>query len=247
MSDMIKSVAFALGMCIVCGLLLTVAATALQERQELNRRIDRDKNILYTVDLISREKTYTPQEIDQIYKNNIEKVQVGPDGRIAGTDRGSEDEVSLLSIYLYMEDDKIQAYIIPIESQGLWGKIHGYMALENDGSTVKGFTVYQHSETPGLGGEIEKKWFQQNFEGKKIVDQGGNFVAVQIAKGNVEKQIPDEKQPHYVDGISGATLTGKYLSKGLEKTLSRYEPVSLCFRKNRLHCRLQEENSQGEQ
>jgi Na+-transporting NADH:ubiquinone oxidoreductase subunit C len=116
------------------------------------------------------------------------------------------------------------------------------MALENDGTTVKGFTVYQHSETPGLGGEIEKKWFQQNFEGKKIVDQQGNFVAVQVAKGSV----PDSKEPHYVDGISGATLTGKYLSRGLEKTLSRYEPVSLCFRKNRLHCRLQEEKSQEE-
>jgi Na+-transporting NADH:ubiquinone oxidoreductase subunit C len=242
MSDMIKSVAFALGMCVVCGLLLTAAATGLQERQDLNRRIDRHKNILYTVDLISRDKAYTPQEIDKIYKDNIKRVQVRPDGKIAGTDKGSGDEVSLLSIYLYMEDDKIQAYIIPIESQGLWGKIHGYMALENDGTTVKGFTVYQHSETPGLGGEIEKKWFQQNFEGKKIVDQQGNFVAVQVAKGSV----PDSKEPHYVDGISGATLTGKYLSRGLEKTLSRYEPVSLCFRKNRLHCRLQEEKSQEE-
>ena len=31
-----------------------------------------------------------------------------------------------------------------------------------DGQTVAGFSVYQHAETPGLGGEIEKPWFQQN-------------------------------------------------------------------------------------
>ena len=72
------------------------------------------------------------------------------------------------------------------------------------------------------------------------MDKNGNFVAIQVAKGDVEKQVPEEKESHYVDGISGATLTGKYLSQGIEKTLSRYEPVSLCFRKNRLRCRLQE-------
>ncbi|MBS0012998.1 MAG: NADH:ubiquinone reductase (Na(+)-transporting) subunit C, partial [Desulfobacterales bacterium] len=151
-----------------------------------------------------------------------------------------------LTIYLYTKNGEIQNYIIPIESQGLWGKIYGYMALENDGSTVAGFTVYEHSETPGLGGEIEKQWFQENFEGKKIVDRTGHFVAVQIAKGDVEKQISEEKESHYVDGISGATLTGRYLSRGLEKTLARYEPVSLCFRKQRLSCRLQEQTDSGD-
>lgn len=245
MSEMIKSLGFALGMCLVCGLLLTAAATNLQERQDLNRRIDRHKNILYTVDLISRDKDYTPGQVDQIYENNIEMIQVSAAGEVAQP-AGNDAEETLLSIYLYIKDDEIRAYIIPFESQGLWGKIYGYMALQSDGSTVRGFTVYEHSETPGLGGEIEKQWFQKNFEGKKIVDKGGNFVAVQIARGNVEKQVSDEKEPHYVDGISGATLTGQYLSRGLERTLSRYEPVSLCFRKNRLNCRLQEEPDSGE-
>ena len=85
-----------------------------------------------------------------------------------------------------------------------------------------------------MGGEIEKRWFQKTFVGKKIVDQAGDFVSVAIAKGKVEDKIPEKKQMNYVDGISGATLTGKYLSEGMKRILSHYEPVSIRFRKNML-------------
>jgi Na+-transporting NADH:ubiquinone oxidoreductase subunit C len=110
----------------------------------------------------------------------------------------------------------------------------GYLAIESDGSTISGFTVYKHAETPGLGGEIEKDWFQKNFVGKKIVDQNGDFVSVSIAKGKVSDSIPKEQQANFVDGISGATLTGKYLSAGVKQILEDYEPVSIRFRKNRM-------------
>ena len=104
--------------------------------------------------------------------------------------------------------------------------------MDADGSTVRGFTVYQHQETPGLGGEIEKKWFQKNFQGKKIVNEQGEFVSVSVAKGQVEEVVPSGKKEHYVDGISGATMTGKFLSEGLADILAVYEPVSVRFRKN---------------
>ena len=106
------------------------------------------------------------------------------------------------------------------------------MALKNDGQTISGFTVYKHSETPGLGGEIGKGWFQKNFIGKKIVDQSGDFVSISIAKGLAENIIPKDKRINYVDGISGATLTGKFLAAGMKEILSEYEPVSIAFRKN---------------
>lgn len=240
MSDKLKSIVFAIGMCLVCGVLLTTAATALQDIQQKNMLNDRRKNILLSVDLVSREKTYTPDEIARLYKENIRKMAVSPDGTIVSPDVAETDK-NLLPVYLYTMNENIQAYIIPIESQGLWGKIYAYMAIAADGSTIAGFTVYKHSETPGLGGEIDTQWFQEKFEGKKIVDQAGNFVSVAIAKGEAEKKVTDQKLPHYVDGISGATLTGKYLTQGLQKTLSEYEPVSVSFRKNRLRCRMQEE------
>ena len=97
---------------------------------------------------------------------------------------------------------------------------------------MAGFTVYKHSETPGLGGEIEKRWFQKNWIGKRIVDQAGEFVSVGIAKGKVEVTVPEQQRPHYVDGISGATLTGNYLTAGIREILEKYEPVSIKFRSN---------------
>jgi Na+-transporting NADH:ubiquinone oxidoreductase subunit C len=138
-----------------------------------------------------------------------------------------------LPLYVFLEDDDvIKAYIVPINSRGLWGRIHGYLAIENDGTTIKGFTVFKHSETPGLGGEIEKDWFQKNWVGKQIVDRDGEFVSVAIAKGAAEEVVSEDKRAHYVDGISGATLTGKYLSAGIKETLQEYEPVSINFRRN---------------
>jgi len=239
MHDQLKSIGFAIAMCLVCGMLLTTAATALQEIQEKNQVNDRRKNILLAVDLVSREKTYTPDEISGLYQAYISKMRVSPDGDIVAPGMAAPGQQTM-PIYLYTRGAEIRSYIIPIESQGLWGKIYAYMALENDGSTIAGFTVYKHSETPGLGGEIDTQWFQEKFEGKRIVDKQGNFVSVGIAKGDVEQRVPETQQPHYVDGISGATLTGSYLSQGLKKSLAQYEPLSLSFRKNSLKCRMQE-------
>ena len=239
MSDTTKSILFAVAMCLVCGTLLTTAATALQSMQQKNVANDRRKNILMSADLMDPQKSYSPSEISEMYRQNIVEFGVNADGAIVAAQK--TDARQVLPIYLYNKNGRIGAYIIPIETQGLWGKIYGYLALKNDGATVAGFTVYQHSETPGLGGEIDKRWFQKNFEGKKIVNQNGDFVSVRVAKGAVEKQVPEAKQPHYVDGISGATLTGKFLSQGLQQTLSEYEPVSVAFRKNRLRCQIQQE------
>jgi Na+-transporting NADH:ubiquinone oxidoreductase subunit C len=46
--------------------------------------------------------------------------------------------------------------------------------------------------------------------------------------------IPEPKRDNYVDGISGATLTGKYLSAGLKDILQDYEPVAIEFRQKNL-------------
>jgi Na+-transporting NADH:ubiquinone oxidoreductase subunit C len=164
-----------------------------------------------------------------MYTEFIKPLWVDSDGELIEAPQEGENN---LPLYIFEKDNQIQAYIVPITSRGLWGKIQGYLAIENDGSTVSGFTVFKHSETPGLGGEIEKAWFQKNWIGKKIVDRDGEFVSVSIAKGAVQDMIPPQKQSNYVDGISGATLTGKFLTAGLKEVLEDYEPVSIRFRKN---------------
>ena len=182
-----------------------------------------------SVGLVESDRRYAADEIESMYAEFIKPFWVDPDGNLIEAPREGENN---LPLYTYEKDSQIEAYIVPINSRGLWGRIQGYLAIENDGSTISGFTVYKHSETPGLGGEIEKAWFQKNWVGKKIVDRDGEFVSVSIAKGAVQDMIPPQKQPNYVDGISGATLTGRYLTAGLKEVLEDYEPVSIKFRKN---------------
>jgi Na+-transporting NADH:ubiquinone oxidoreductase subunit C len=229
MSNRLKSILFAAILCFVCSAILTTASTGLQRFQQQNMRIDRHRNILRSVGLVESDRRYAADEIESMYVEFIKPFWVDPDGNLIEAPREGENN---LPLYTYEKDSQIEAYVVPINSRGLWGRIQGYLAIENDGSTISGFTVYKHSETPGLGGEIEKAWFQKNWVGKKIVDRDGEFVSVSIAKGAVQDMIPPQKQPNYVDGISGATLTGRYLTAGLKEVLEDYEPVSIKFRKN---------------
>ena len=229
MSNRLKSILFAIILCFACSAILTTASTGLQRFQKINMRIDRHRNVLMSVGLVKPEHRYAADDIESMYTEFIKTLWVDPDGQLIKAPREGENN---LPLYIYEKDNQIEAYIVPISSRGLWGRIQGYLAIENDGSTISGFTVYKHSETPGLGGEIEKAWFQKNWVGKKIVDRDGEFVSVSIAKGMVEDVIPPQKQSNYVDGISGATLTGRYLTAGLREVLEDYEPVLIRFRKN---------------
>ncbi len=231
MSNYIKSILFAAVLSLICGSLLTLASTGLKEYQLENIELDKHKNILKSVGLVDGQDAVSQETIGQLYSENIKQIWINVDGKIVPEQRKGKND---LSVYLFSQQGKIQAYIIPIHSRGLWGKISGYMAIKNDGATISGFTVYSHQETPGLGGEIEKKWFQNNFKGKKILDDQGNFVSIAIVKGSVKERIPESRQKNFVDGISGASMTGKFLSAGLKQTLSEYEPFSERFRKNEI-------------
>jgi Na+-transporting NADH:ubiquinone oxidoreductase subunit C len=218
-------------MCLISGLLLTASSTVLKERQNRNIEIDKQKNVLKSVGLVKQKDVYMDREIENLFKTNISEYFVGPSGEILESNEKAND---LLKLYIYKKNGKINSYIIPVETRGLWGKIKGYLALKNDGSTIVGFSVYSHSETPGLGGEIEQNWFTRNFVGKKIVDGRNKFVSIGIAKGSVSDSVSDKMKDNYVDGISGATLTGSFLTKGLESILARYEKVSVRFRQEHL-------------
>jgi Na+-transporting NADH:ubiquinone oxidoreductase subunit C len=229
--ERIKTVIFALVLGFVCSLILISASSGLKDRQQKNILVDRQKNILKAAGMIGDDGDIVMpgampgalSSIESIYRENIKSYFVDSSGEIYVK---ADENLELMKIYLHIRDENIESYIIPVNTKGLWGTILGYLAIEADGVTIKGFTVYSHSETPGLGGEIESRWFRKNFVGKKIVNKSNKFVSISIVKGKVQEKNP----VNFVDGISGATLTGKYLSQGLRDVLLEYEPVSVKFR-----------------
>jgi Na+-transporting NADH:ubiquinone oxidoreductase subunit C len=210
---------FAAIVTLICSVLLASASTFLKERQDTNIELDRKMNILKAFELIDPEKQYTPKEVFSIFDTNLKEAVTDLKGNVIEGKKISNigDDPNLLALYL--SDD---AYCIPISGKGLWSTIKGYLAFEKDLNTVKGLTFYSHGETPGLGGEIEKDKFTKVWKGKTILDESGNLVSITIVKGKIK---PDTKQiENKVDGISGATLTGKGINIFVMENLKKYQP-----------------------
>ena len=91
-----------------------------------------------------------------------------------------------------------------MHGKGLWSTMYGYVALERDGSTVRGVTFYEHGETAGLGGEVSNPIWNAKWVGKETTGPEGEIL-FRVARGAVEPGSPGEE--HAVDGLSGATLT----------------------------------------
>ncbi|MCF7808477.1 MAG: NADH:ubiquinone reductase (Na(+)-transporting) subunit C [Candidatus Marinimicrobia bacterium] len=216
---------FAATVTIVCSVLLASAAALLKERQDTNIKVDIKWNILSVLDLVDS-KDVSTEHVFELYESNINSFVVDPDGnRVEGEIAEEIDpkaKPGLLPVFAKQDGDSVLAYCIPIQGKALWSTVKGYLALENDLNTVKGITFYSHGETPGLGGEIDKEWFKDGFEGKTILDESGNLVSIKIVKGKLREGESDLE--HKVDGISGATLTTKGLNEFIKETLEKYEP-----------------------
>ncbi len=220
---------FAAMVTITCSILLSSAANLLKDRQQENIALDKQKNIIASAGFKAEEgKQFSRQDIQRIYDDHIKTSVLDLEGNIIEgkqvSDIDPKVDTDLLPIYFSEKDDQLSSYIIPVSGKGLWSTIYGYLALEPDGITVKGITFYQHGETPGLGGEIDKDWFTSSFKGKKIRSDDGELVSITVVKGKVAEKIETDKQSHYVDGISGSTLTGNGVTNFLKQELLKYEP-----------------------
>ena len=219
---------------IVCSLLLSTAATSLRKKQQENIALDKKKNILKSFGVLPENADSAFVEV--FYSDNIETLVVDHNGEeVEGSNVDEIDleaqkknkpkvEDWLFPVYALKEGDERVAYTIPVIGKGLWSTLYGYLSLNSDLSEVRGITFYRHGETPGLGAEIESSWFQDNFKGKKILDDQGNLVSVTVVKGKASDYYDEPTLSHYVDGISGATITSKGVTDMLKKHLSEYSP-----------------------
>ena len=137
---------------------------------------------------------------------------------VANQSKESAAERQLPVYVCTMPGDGATKYILPVYGAGLWGPIWGYVALDADGSTVFGAYFAHQGETPGLGAEIEKPAFSDQFEGKQMF-KDGRFLPVTVVKAG-QKPLGDED---YVDAVSGGTITSKGVAAMLSDCLSPYK------------------------
>ena len=227
---------FILTITIVSSFFLSLASEGFKEMKKKNVEIDKKKNILSAIGVAI--DNFTVDDVDEYFKSNIDSLIIDIDGlivdKISIEDLNEVENKSTGEVrYFYENKEFLPLYvetnenviIMPISGKGLWSSLFGYFALDADNySTVKGITFYAHAETPGLGAEISKKWFQDNFVNKEIYEND-NLKSIAVAKGKA-----DENSKYEVDGISGATITSNGVTTLLSRDLKRYEPY---FYKNR--------------
>ena len=57
--------------------------------------------------------------------------------------------------FMWQNVDGSKKFILPMVGKGLWGPIWGYVAVNDDMSSIYGAVFDHKTETPGLGAEIK--------------------------------------------------------------------------------------------
>ena len=224
---------FAIGVCVVISAALALTANVLKPTQRAAAEFDRQKNVMIAGGLIQEGDPRPEAEIKDLYKKRVvEKVVDLGSGQVDTTKtpagvaalKDPKEKARFRTIAVALDGEgKEEAFILPISGRGLWSTLYGYLALEKDANTVRGITFYQHGETPGLGGEVDNPQWKDAWKGKHILDEKGALVSVTVKKSKVDPSVPHEKL-HYVDGLSGATITSNGVTKFVKVDLTAFKP-----------------------
>lgn len=216
----------AIGVSLICSVLVSAAAVLLKPRQERNETLYRQKIVLEVAGLYE-----TDADIEQRFADiDARTVDLASGDYVESMDARDLDAVALskdpeLSIaipaefdvsglrrrsiyapvYIVRDGEAIEQVILPVYGAGLWSTMYGYLALEADGATVRGLRFYEHAETPGLGDQLEKTDWLAQWPGKQLYDASGD-VRIEVVRGQAP---PGADLQYQVDGMSGATLTGR--------------------------------------
>ena len=231
------TIGFAAIVCLVCALPIAAAAVGLRPRQEMNARLDRLGKVLSVAGLMTADERLAPDALEARFDASVvaraidlrtgEPVDTidtkAYDQRKASRDPALSVEAPdnaarvlrlprVAVVYEVMQADALQAVILPIQGYGLWSTMYGFLALAPDARTVTGITFYEHGETAGLGGEIENPRWQAKWVGRQAFNDEG-AIALRVIKGAAGPAADD---PYRVDGLSGATITGRGVTSTLE-------------------------------
>ena len=223
--SIVRIVAVAFSLCIVCSVVVSTAAVVLKPAQEANQTLDRKRNILAAAGMLEEGRPVEElfQRIDERFVDLrsgefTDAPTAGYDQRAASKDPArsvalGEGDIAKIGrranyarVYLVRDDaGAVDKVILPVHGYGLWSTLYGFVALEGDANTIAGIGFYEHGETPGLGGEVDNPRWKSQWPGKQVYRDGE--VAIALAKGSVDRSQPGADWR--VDGLAGATITSR--------------------------------------
>ena len=192
----IYTIVYATIVVVIVAVMLALVSQVLSPRQEANRLLDQQKQIL-----VALNQDYSACDPAALYAQTITDTTT--------LANGAQVYVAKLG-----EDTK---YVLKLHGAGLWGGIGGYLALDADKNTIYGVNFNHESETPGLGAEIITPAFRERFFGKHIRNAAGEVVSVAVLKAG---KVADGQEQ--VDALSGATITCDGVSTMIATNLVEY-------------------------
>ena len=208
----------AIGLSLVCSVIVSSAAIVLKPVQERNEEQFRQQIILDVAGLMEPGadigqlfEAIEPRTVDLETGNYTDEgdpeltVTIPDDLDIAGIGQRPR----YVPVYLVKDGADVEQIILPVYGKGLWSTMLGYLSLAPDGNTIKGLRFYAHAETPGLGDQIDKEPWRALWVDKKVYGSGDE-PQIRVVRGLVPAGAPNTQ--HLIDGMSGATLTGNGVS-----------------------------------
>jgi Na+-transporting NADH:ubiquinone oxidoreductase subunit C len=229
---------FVIAMAVLSATLLAFVSESLRPKQNANIALEKKKFILTTYMGNDKVSELSDEEINTKYDDNVVARVVNFGGEVlegitdkeivAAVEYKKSPENRSLPIYeIYNESKQLEYVVLPLYGFGLWDNIWGYVALENDLSTIKGVVFDHKGETPGLGARITEQQIKDRYVGKKILDEQGRLVSVVMQKGEkgggARSIEAFASNPHSVDGMSGATITANGLNNMFKDYLNNYQ------------------------
>jgi Na+-transporting NADH:ubiquinone oxidoreductase subunit C len=228
-----NTVLVAFGVSLVCSVLVSAAAIALKPLQLQNGDEYRQRIVLEVAGLY-RAGESVAELFEQVetrivdlgkgeYADDIDAASFDPlaaanDPGMSSVIPAGEDiagigrRANYAPVYLVRAEGELSEIILPVYGKGLWSTMYGYLALAPDGRTIHGLRFYQHGETPGLGDQIDKPDWRALWAGKSAYGDDGE-PRIRVIRGNVQ---PGPEADFEVDGLSGATLTGRGVTNLLQ-------------------------------
>ncbi|PWK19166.1 Na(+)-translocating NADH-quinone reductase subunit C [Xanthomarina spongicola] len=230
------TIIFAVGMVLVVGTLLAYASSSLKDRITTNRELEKQQNILYAMGINENDESnaifVSTKEAPKLFTEYIKKQLV-----IQGDNVTEDNQAYLIDVKkeqtnakagkerrlpLFIgEKEGVTYYIAPIRGKGLWDAIWAYIAMDEN-MVVQGAFFDHKGETAGLGANINKRFFMDDFIGEDLMSNG-KFVGIKVAKGNADP-LNIDKTDNEVDAIAGSTITGDGVSAMLRNELRLYVP-----------------------
>ena len=153
------------------------------------------------------------QQKDKALADGIKAVMVCDDIVVAKTDtvRQNDAKGKELTFIIYQTQDaegKDLGAAVETTSLGFGGNLKVLVGFDPEG-TIKGYTLLEHAETPGLGAKADK-WFQKGEKGD-------------IVGKNPKEPLTVSKDGGQVDAITASTITSRAFLLAVNNAYNAYK------------------------